>query len=129
MTDPSVFISYSRRDIDPEWIDNFVGALKDHQIDIWLAEWDVKAGDRIADALESALRKSDAIVAIISHEVNPNVYFELGVALATNKRLILVVDPLAAQSLPSDLLERRWVAMQAPHTTALNVAKAVGSSG
>jgi hypothetical protein len=48
------------------------------------------------------------IVALISgvHAESPNLYFDVGVALGGNKRLILVVDPSAAASLPSDLRER-----------------------
>ena len=49
MTDTR-FISYSRSDVDPEWIESFAGALQDRQINIWLDEWDIKPGDRIADA-------------------------------------------------------------------------------
>jgi hypothetical protein len=129
MTDTSVFISYSTGDVDREWIEVFARSLRDRDLHPWLAEWDIKAGDRIADALESALRESDAIVAVISHNVNPNVYFELGLALGTNKRLILVVDPSAARSLPLDLRQRRWIAMQEPERTAREVAEAVGVIG
>lgn len=129
MTGTSVFVSYSRRDIDPDWLEDFAGALRDRDLHPWLAEWDIKADDSISEAVESALRRSDAIVAVISHGVSPNVYFELGVALAANKRLILVVDPSAAQSIPTDLRHRRWIALQAPEKTALEVAEAVGASG
>lgn len=131
MSAKSVFISYSHRDLDREWLHAFARALRDRNVNIWLDEWDIKPGDRIADEVESSLRASDAIVAVISGAAfeRPNVYFEFGVALGTNKRLILVVDPSSAASIPLDLRRRRWVALQAPEETAREVAEAVSSPG
>jgi nucleoside 2-deoxyribosyltransferase len=130
MTSKSVFISYSHRDLDRTWLDAFAAALKERNLHIWLDEWNVKPGDRIADAVEAALRRSDAIVAVISGEAfrNPNVYFEIGVALGAGKRLILVVDPAAATEMPPDLRQRMWVALRDPDETAAVVANAVQAS-
>jgi hypothetical protein len=90
---------------------------------------DIQAGDVIADAAETALRESNAIIAVISGDVseNSNVYFELGVALGAKKRLILVVDPSYATSIPFDLQRRRWVPLRAPEETAREVAEAIGA--
>jgi len=104
-----VFISHSHGDLDREWLQAFARALRDQEVNVWLDDWDIKPGDRIEDAIETALRESDAIVAITSGSAfaSPNVYFELGVALGANKRLILVVDPSSADSIPPDLRRRR----------------------
>lgn len=126
-----VFISHSHTDLDREWLQAFARALRDQEVDVWLDAWNIKPGDRIEDAVESALRESDAIVAVTSGTAfeSPNVYFELGVALGANKRLILVVDPSSAASIPFDLRRRRWIALQEPEETAREVAEAVSTPG
>src|SRR5690348_16730762 len=95
-----VFISFSQQDLDHDWVRAFAEALRDQNLDTWFVEWDVKPGDKIAEALGTALRTTDVIVAVISGPTsrNSNVYFELGVALGANKPLILVVDPSSATS-------------------------------
>jgi hypothetical protein len=126
-----VFISHSNLDPERGWLDAFARALRDRGVNVWLDEWDIEPGEDWEDAIKTALRGSDAIVALISgvHAESPNLYFDVGVALGGNKRLILVVDPSAAASLPSDLRERRWVALQAPEETAREVAAAISAPG
>ena len=127
MSEKSIFISYSHRDLDRDWVAAFANALKDRNLNIWLDEWNLKPGDQIVEAVESALRASDAIVAVVSGEGfdNPNVYFELGVALGAGKRLILVVDPEASTRIPFDLRLRKWIPLRDPEETARVVADAV----
>jgi hypothetical protein len=130
MSEQSVFISYSHQDRQRDWLHAFATALRDRDVNVWLDDWEVKPGDRIVDAVDTALRASDVIIAVISGAPfdYPNVYFELGVALGSNKRLILVVDPSSADSIPVDLRQRRWIALQEPEETAREVAEAIGAA-
>jgi TIR domain len=127
MNGHSVFISYSHQDLDPAWLEAFAAALRDRDVRVWLDEWEIKPGDRIAEALETGLRASDAVVAVIPSASieRPSLYFELGAALGANKRLILVLDPSSATSIPYDLRQRRWIAFKTPEETAREVAEAI----
>lgn len=124
-----VFVSHSNE--NRSWARAIASALRDENVTVWLAEWDLKPGDNLVDEIERALRTSDVIVAVISGDPseNRNVFFELGAALGANKRLILVGDPSSADSIPFDLQQRRWVALQAPEDTAREVAEAVSAPG
>jgi hypothetical protein len=126
-----VFISYSHHDLGRDWIQAFASALRDRDVDVWLDDWEIKPGDRIADAVETGLLGSDAIIAVIPSAAikRPNLYFELGVAFGTNKRLILVVDPSSADAIPFDLRQRRWIALEGPEETARQVAETIGAPG
>lgn len=126
-----VFISYSHQDLGGDWIQAFASALRNRDVDVWLDDWEIKPGDRIADAIETGLLESDAIIALIPSAAikRPSLYFEVGVAFGANKRLILVVDPSSADALPFDLRQRRWIALKTPEETASQVADALGAPG
>jgi hypothetical protein len=127
MNKKTVFISYSHRDLRPDWLHAFASALQDRNVIVWLDEWEVNPGDQIAEKVDTALRTSDAIIAIVSGSPiqNPNVYLGVGAAIGAEKRLILVVDPAYATSIPVDLQQRQWVPLRAPEETAREVAEAV----
>ena len=55
-----------------------------------------------AAALEAAIRRSDFVLADVTHQ-NPNVFYELGYAQALRKPTILLLDSEAGRSLPADL--------------------------
>ena len=124
MSEPKVFISYSRDDAD--WVRRFAEALREQSVDVWLDAWQVHAGDSFRDALEAGLRGSDAIVAILSpgNVRRPDTLFELGVALGTGKRLIPIVPAdLDTAVIPFVLRTRRYLTKGA----AREVAEALGS--
>ena len=130
MSGNTVFISYSRRDAEPFWINSFVSALQGQNIEVFIDRMDFRPGDNFVELMETALRESKAIIAVISGAPeNTNVYFELGVALGANKQLILVADPSAATSILSDLRSVRLVPLKEPEETAREVAEAIGSPG
>jgi hypothetical protein len=125
-----VFISHSHRDLERDWINAFARALRDRNVTVWSDE-EIKPGEDWEEAIRTALHRSDAIIAVSSgvHTEHPNLYFDVGVALGANKPLILVTDPSAVASLPSDLRKARLVALQAPEDTAREVAAAISASG
>jgi ABC-type branched-subunit amino acid transport system substrate-binding protein len=126
-----VFISYSHDDVNREWLETFVQALQDRNLTVWSEEQDITPGDQWVDELDSALRRSDAVVAVISgsQSGNPNIFFEVGAAIGANKRLILVLDPSSVRSLPLNLQRRRWIAIEEPEETAQEVADAISAPG
>jgi hypothetical protein len=126
MSEHRVFISYSHRDLDDAWRNNFANALRDQNVMVWVDEFDLNLGDNWIEKMETALRESDAIIAVISgSRGDPNLYFELGVAVASGKHMILVVDPSITVSFPFDLRNQQQITMQAPEETARNVARAI----
>jgi hypothetical protein len=126
MSDPKVFISYSHE--DAEWASKFAEALREHGIDVWLDTWRVHAGESLRDAVETGLRNSDAIVAILSssNARRPSVLFEVGVALGTGKRLIPIVpEDLERSAIPFEIRSRRYLIKAAPDEAAREVAQAL----
>lgn len=119
MGKPKVFISYSRRDVD--WARSFAEALKQRGVIVWFDEFDVQPGESLRDALESALRNSDVLVALVDAEYpsKPAVLFELGAAIGMGKKVVAIVPKgLDPTSLPLDLRLRRYLVRDSPEVTA-----------
>ena len=87
-----IFISSSSK-VDRRWVEEFISALEDAGITNFFDIRDIKPGELWKDKIEKALRDSRTLVLILSvtGEVSPWVFFELGAALADNKRIIPVV--------------------------------------
>lgn len=126
MNEPKVFISYSHD--DAAWVRRFAEALRQHDVGVWLDEWQVRVGESLREAIEAGLRSSDAIVSVLTR-VNagqPAVLFELGVALGMGKPLIMIVPPdLDTTDIPFGLRTRRYLTKGAPDEAAREVAVAV----
>ena len=126
MKKPLVFISYSHKDLS--WVREFAQALKKFEVNVWLDEWQIQAGESIVEALEMGLRESDAIIAIVSkyNVDSPNIYFELGVALGLGKKLIPIIEEgLEPSLIPFDLRTRRFLTRGSPSDVAKQVAQSV----
>ena len=114
-----VFISHTAHDSD--WARSFAKALQERGVTVWFDEFDVQPGDSLRDALESGLRDSDVLVALLDAEAPawPNLFFELGAAIGMGKRVVPIVpkgvDPSA---LPLDLRLRRYLVRHSPEQTA-----------
>ncbi|MFZ5452342.1 MAG: toll/interleukin-1 receptor domain-containing protein [Thermodesulfobacteriota bacterium] len=102
-----VFISSSSK-IDKGWVKEFASALKDAGITNFFDVRDIKPGARWQDEIENALRDSRTLVLILSGtgDISPWIFFELGVALADQKKIIPVaseeidwksIDPILAK--------------------------------
>ena len=126
MSQPKVFISYSHD--DAEWARRFAEALREQSVDVWFDDWQIQIGESLREALETGLRESDAIVAILTptNARRPNVLFELGAALGTGKRLIPIVPEGADNStIPFSLRTRRYLTKGAPDEAAREVVAAL----
>jgi TIR domain-containing protein len=123
---PTVFLSYSHEDVD--WARAFAEALKEQGVALWFDEWEIKPGNKATEAMERALRESQALVFLVgpSRVHQPNLFFELGAALALKKRIIPIVSEKVERSdIPGLLLHMRHVVQRDPEETAAEVAKAV----
>ncbi len=126
MDKPRVFISHSA--IDAHWARSFAQALKDRGVPVWFDEFDVHPGESIRDALDSGLRGSDVLVALLDPEspAKPNLFFKLGAAIGMGKRVVSIVprgmDP---GSLPPDVRLRRYLVRDSPEHTAEELSNAL----
>lgn len=114
-----VFISHTAR--DTEWARSFAKALKERGISVWFDEFDVQPGEPWRDALESGLRNSDVLVALLDAEApaRPNLFFELGAAIGMGKTVVPIVPrDIDLSALPLDLRLRRYLVRDTPEHTA-----------
>lgn len=121
-----VFISHTAR--DTEWARSFAKALKDRGVSVWFDEFEVQPGEPWRDALESGLRNSDVLVALLDAEApaKPNLYFELGAAIGMGKKVVPIVSKDADLSaLPLDLRLRRYLIRETPEQTAEELSTTV----
>ncbi len=86
-----VFISHSATDTD--WARSFAQALEQRGVTVRSDEIGVHPGESWSDALETGLRGSDVVVALLDSESSsrPNLFFELGAAIAMGKRVVAIV--------------------------------------
>jgi len=114
-----VFISHSAG--DAAWARSFAQALKQRGVAVWFDEFDVRPGESLRDALESGLRDSDVVVALVDAESpgKPNLFFELGAAIGMGKRFVPIVPKgMDPNALPLDVRLRRYLVRDTPEQTA-----------
>lgn len=131
MTKPTVFLSYTHSPDQEDWVREFASSLGNQGVDVWLDTARIRPGESVPDAIDSGLRSSDAIVAVLgsSDLRRPSVLFELGAAFAMEKRIIPIVahdiDPVR---LPSAIRNRQFLRQEDPHEVASLVASALVGS-
>lgn len=78
-------------------------------------------GLSITEQLSKAIKNSDLIIAILRrNESNPNIFLELGMAYALNKRAIIIAP--SSQDLPSDLMGALYLNSDANNREAIALA-------
>jgi hypothetical protein len=125
MSKPKVFISYLEGQGDKEWVKQFVHELERENLSVWMDKSDIVPGAPIVQELNKALRASDIIVSILNEEAinSPNVFFELGAALAMGKQMVAVVpSDFNLSRLPDPLKQRSFLVKGEPDETAKSVA-------
>ncbi|MGH9875319.1 MAG: toll/interleukin-1 receptor domain-containing protein [Pyrinomonadaceae bacterium] len=118
-----IFISYSNT--DSEWARSFADALERHGLRVWLDKSEIQAGESWREALESGLRESDVVVALINPQTSfkANLYFELGAAIGMGKRVVPIVPrEMDNSKLPFELRMRRYLVRESPENTAEQLA-------
>ena len=122
MSAPKVFVSYAAADAD--WARQFSEALKAHGVDVWLDTLKIRAGTRIEEKLERALKECDVLVSIVTPESanSPNLFFELGAAFAMGKVVIPIVSK-DAKKVPAHLSLRQHLVRSSPMNTAKRLSE------
>lgn len=119
MHTPKVFISYSHS--DATWARQFADALKAQGVEVWMDALNIRAGERIQEKLERALKESDFLVSLLTPESakSPNLFFELGAAVAMGKVVVPIVSRgTDAAHVPAHLQARRQLIRTTPKETA-----------
>ena len=116
---------------DAGWARSFAKALKDRGVPVWFHEREAPPGKRFLEAMETALRDSDVIVALIDPKrtLSPALSFEIGAAIGMGKKVIPVVarevDP---SSLPAYFRLRRYLVRQSPEETAEELSNTIAAA-
>lgn len=114
-----VFISHTAENAD--WARSFAQALKQRGVSVWFDEFDVRPGETLRDALESGLRSSEVLVALLDagSPASPNFFFELGAAIGMGKRFVPIVPKgMDPSTLPLNVRLRRYLIRETPEQTA-----------
>jgi hypothetical protein len=125
MSQPKVFISHSGNQPDETWLDEFRSSLESLNILVWFDRSTVAPGASFTQEVTKALRNSDLIVTLLEENtaLSPNIYVELGIAIAMSKRMVAIVPPnLDLKLLPDPLRERSFIIKRTPQETANAVA-------
>jgi hypothetical protein len=121
-----IFLSYSYN--DRPWVEQFAIALEKEGIDVWFDFHDIALGENITERLQSALRASNTLVVLLSSNSvkSRGIFFELGAAIADNKRIIpIVIDDVGYEQLSLPLIKYQYLHESSPVSAAKKVAKAV----
>ena len=120
-----IFLSYSYN--DRAWAKQFAIALEAEGIDVWF-DRDIALGEDIREQIQSALRASNTLIVLLSsNSVKSSwIFFELGAAVAGNKRIIpIVIDDIGNEQLPLPVMKYRYLRESSPVSAAKVVVKAV----
>jgi nucleoside 2-deoxyribosyltransferase len=120
-----VFISYSRKD------ENFARLLRETlesfaEVVVLGPTAEIARSDKVADKISRMLRESDVVIALLSPDsvANPNVIFEIGIAVGLGKKVIPVAKRGADISLiPFNIRDRKVVMSTGPKSTARRIAE------
>ncbi len=125
---PKLFISYSHHsEKDMQWARDFAQQLAKREFSPWLDQWEIKPGEDMREAIAKGLRQVDALVLLLTADTvgSPYLFFEIGAALALEKKVIPVVSADVDRStIPIPLLHRRFVSGGSPEQAADEVARA-----
>jgi nucleoside 2-deoxyribosyltransferase len=127
--DFDVFLSYSGE--GRPWAREFANALRSEGIRAWHDEEEITFGDKWVEKMESALRHSPAVVFIITPASldSPWTFFEIGAAIAGEKRIIpIIIDDIAPEALPRSLRQYQFLRETAPSRAAELIAGVLKSA-
>jgi hypothetical protein len=128
-TDYDIFLSYSNK--DKSWVSEFVSSLKEAGVKTWFDVQDIAPGERFVDKAQQALRESRTIVVILSKNslTNPNIFFELGAAIADHKRIFpVLVEDIDSKQLPLLLSNFQFLKESSPIEAGKRIAQAIEKS-
>ena len=107
----NVFISYAH--FDRKEAERLVKALRAGSIAGWLDKADIAAGNSIPSAVRDALKRSSAVVVLLSPRALQSewVQFEIGAAEALGKKIVpvLISGEHLEKQFPDFLRNRQWI--------------------
>lgn len=115
----SVFISHSWS--DREWVQEFADSLKQLGQDVWTDSDAFNSNDSIQQSLERRLRESNLLVLLVgpNETTRPNLFFEMGAALAMGKPVVFVRSAdLNLSELPPAFRNHKFLIKGSPEATA-----------
>lgn len=123
---PHVFLSYSN--LDKNVAREITSQLRKSGANVWLADWEFKAGDSLAQRIESSLRAADYIIVLLSSNsvASPWVGQELNTALTRElgTRAVTVLPILLEDcEIPPDLADHTWIDLR--HGRAAGLAQLI----
>ena len=124
-----VFLSYSSQ--DKPWVAEFVSTLKGAGVRPWFDVWELVPGEPWQEKLEEALRKSRTFVVVLSpHNAgSPWTFFELGAAIADDKRIIPVAtEDLDLTTLPVALRRLQFLKEPSSQAAGRRLAEVLGKA-
>lgn len=119
-----IFLSYSYK--DRPWVEEFATALKKEGIDVWFDPFEISLGENIRERLQSALRSCSVLIVILSANSakSPWIFFELGAAVADNKKIIpIVIDDIGQAHLPLPLTKYQYLREKSPVQASKVISK------
>ncbi len=121
-----VFLSYSAQ--DKEWVEQFEEALNESGIHAWFDVANIEPGEHWRNHIEKALRESKALIVILSPNTieSPWMFFELGAAVAGEKRIIPVLtQDMEWKNIPLPLTRYQYVKAESPTDAGKRVAQVI----
>jgi len=116
---PRIFISGSYQNI--ELMRQISEIAKQIGFDVWFAETQISAGDRISDAISKAIDETDCLVALLSEEASKSswVHFEIGRAWGAHKKILPI--RIGNAKVPSDLMGILYLQIESPKFTPKDI--------
>ena len=124
-----IFLSYSLKDQD--WVSEFAAALKEAGLRPWFDASQIRPGERWKEKIQDALRESRTLVVVLTPNNidDPSIFFEVGAAVADNKRIIPVLtEDLDFAKVPSLLLRLQPLRESSPREAARKVVEVLQES-
>jgi hypothetical protein len=121
-----VFVSYASK--DRKWVGEFVSALREAGVHVWLDVDAVAFGDQWQRVAEEALQDSRTLVFVMTrHTVHsPRTFFELGAAIAGKKRVIpILTEEIDVKEIPALVWQFYVLREPSPREAAKRVAEAI----
>ena len=126
---PNIFLTYSKEDRD--WASEFVEALEKEGISTWFDIRHLDPGERWLEKTQDALRASKTLIVVLSdHNIeSPWTFFEIGAAVADQKKIIpIVTKDIDMQKLPFALRAYRALQESSPQAAGKRVAAVLANA-
>lgn len=121
-----VFLSYSFQ--DRPWVSQFVEALREAGLTAWFDVAELLPGERWEQKIQQALRESTTLIVILSPNSikSPWTFFELGAAVADEKRIIPVLtQDMDIRDIPFLLTRFQFLRESSPLEAGRRVAEVI----